>query len=86
MFYGESLICYTYQLPEYYPLPPTPAYKDICIEGAREHHLPEDYITKLLAVEDNGNHEIITPTMLRVAEAKKKVQVYCIVLFSFCIM
>lgn len=74
MSYGESLICCTYKFPECCLLPPTPAYKDICIEGAREHHLPEEYITKLLAVEDNGNHEIITPTMLRLAEAKKKLQ------------
>lgn len=54
---------------------PTPSYKEVCIEGAKENSLPEDYITKLMEIEDNGDTETVTTTMQRMEQARKQLRV-----------
>ncbi|PIK58075.1 putative gamma-glutamylcyclotransferase-like [Apostichopus japonicus] len=68
---GTSLLCRTYQIDLLTLMAPMPAYKQVCIEGAREHGLPDYYIQKLMAIQDNGDTKTLTPTMVKMAEAKK---------------
>ena len=35
---------------------PSGVYKDVIIQGAREHNMPQDYIHRLKAIQDNGYH------------------------------
>lgn len=72
---GTCLVCRTYQMSGYITCPPTPSYKEVCIEGAKENRLPEDYIAELMEIEDNGDRETVTLTMRRMEEARKQLQV-----------
>ncbi|KAJ8041274.1 Gamma-glutamylcyclotransferase [Holothuria leucospilota] len=71
---GTPLLCQTYQMSDYITCPPTPSYKEVCVEGAKENSLPEDYITKLMEIEDNGDRETVTTTMRRMEEARQQLQ------------
>ena len=53
---GEELKCLTYQLKKdsHTVTAPSPLYLETVLTGAREHHLPGDYVEKLSHTEHNG--------------------------------
>lgn len=53
---GEQVKCRSYQLliRDNDDMRPSTNYKNVILKGAREHGLPDDYIFKLEAIEDNG--------------------------------
>lgn len=68
---GRTMQCRTYQLIDGITMAPTPVYKQVCIDGAKENKLPDYYIQKLMKVKDNGNTDVMTPTIKIMTEAKK---------------
>lgn len=46
--------CRTYFLEAQDPTLPSPHYKDVIVRGAKQNHLPEDYIRFLESFQDNG--------------------------------
>ncbi|KAI6227892.1 Gamma-glutamylcyclotransferase [Aphelenchoides besseyi] len=53
---NETITCRTYQYsnPTRELKAPSPHYKHVIVEGAKEHELPDWYVQKLEAIEDNG--------------------------------
>lgn len=53
---GDLVRCRCYQVvtPDPGGFPPSPAYKDTIVTGARELALPAPYLARLEAIEDNG--------------------------------
>ena len=50
----QEAVTYFLIKPEEKDKRPSWVYKDVILRGALEHQLPQDYVTKLRAVEDNG--------------------------------
>jgi len=74
---GEDLVdAYTYQLCSHRltlseaEAKPSLSYKQVILRGAHEHSLPDDYLTKLKAIQDNGNDQHVDLN-LAVAQAEK---------------
>lgn len=53
---GHSHECRSYEVVDKIvpSLQPSPGYKGVILCGARELQLPEEYVEKLMAIEDNG--------------------------------
>ncbi|CAD5210494.1 unnamed protein product [Bursaphelenchus okinawaensis] len=52
---NDTVDCRTYQYsnPERKRQPPSPHYKKVIVEGAKEHELPKDYVNKLEDIKHN---------------------------------
>ena len=72
----ELVDAYTYQLCSHRltlseaEAKPSLSYKQVILKGAHEHNLPEDYLAKLKAIQDNGNDQHVDLN-LAVAQAEK---------------